>query len=86
MSATSPSCLWPCGVESPGTELLQNNQRCVAHNDSSLTQGDLTVTILSPLTPILLKWLPLHLVILTLSKELRNHLNKPAPIETLQMS
>lgn len=56
-------------MESPRTELLQNNWRCVAHNDRYLTQGGLTVTILSPLTPILLKWLPLHLVILTLSNE-----------------
>lgn len=54
---------------SPGTELFQNNQHCVAHNDSYLTQGGWTVTILSPLTSILLKWLPLHLVILSLSKE-----------------
>lgn len=56
-------------TESPGTKVLQNNQCCVAHNDRYLTQGGSTVTILSPLTPILLKWLPLHLVILTLSNE-----------------
>lgn len=69
MSGTSSSFLWPVATESPGTELIQNNWRCTAYNDRYLTQGGLTVTILSPLTPLLLKWLPIHLIILTLSKE-----------------
>lgn len=62
-----PQTSGPVAVESPGTQISPKNWRCVAHNDRRWAQGGSTVT--TPLTPILMKWFPLLLAILTLSKE-----------------